>query len=798
MSRSLVSSVALALVFASSGALAQSRWLRGDLHVHDDHSSDGSGPRQVSDQQLPGNVSIQDQIAAALLLSNLEFLPLTDHRTYDQHYDPLWESPDLLLIPGEEANGSPHATVQGAIDSIVQGANPDGAPDSVRLQHSIWDAHLQDANWVTAHPDDGEMNDDNSANARASAVGPDLVEVWNRASKIDREMIYAEDRWNHGFRFGIAGACDDHFREVWANAGPGMPTTHVLASAVSERAVIDGLRRGNTVITAPLIAPFPTLEADFDGDGVFEAAAGDEVVARPGRHGTLRVHVTNAGGDTVNVYRAPGKIGGAPWQSFTPALVETDVSYDVDVVADATPTWYRIEVRGLGLPASYDISSIPISLIPDPTMLPDQLLALTSPIFVGPSLAVPQPEIALPADAGRKDGAVHAIGARRAFAGFPDVAVTAGVTHLVAETHASGATRVEYVRRAAAGSFSAPLAISGTATSARFPKIAALGADVWVVWQDERSGQVPHRPEIWLRHSADGGATWDDEQRVRAIDGRCEHPALALVGGKPVVAWQEISANHAFDVMVQALGVDAGPQNVSGAGKTIMAATPADTRSSRYPASVWPSLAASRSGQLVVAWQDNRNDPDPLWTGQTQSGDGTDPDDWQIMLRARPAPGGSWGPVTTLGDAARADRHPSAAFSAAGVLAVAWDSKALESSGVNLSILSAVSRDAGATFAAPVPVGLDANAMSQFPRLGRDAGGRIRAVWYDSRSTDWRWRIATSMLSAGAWTAARVIPSRGNNAWPATDGGAIAFATMRNAARVQRDRTTQVFVLQMH
>src|ERR1043166_3342055 len=185
-------------------ASAAGAWLRGDLHVHDDHSSDASLPRQASDQQLPGNNAIKDQIYFATL-TGLDFLPLTDHRTYDQHYDPLWESSNLLLIRGEEANGRPHATVHGAIDTIVQGANPPGAPGFVNLQQSIWEAHAQDANWVTAHPDDGETNDDGSPNASASAVGIDLIEVWNRSSHIDDEMAYAEGRWNAGFRTGIAG-----------------------------------------------------------------------------------------------------------------------------------------------------------------------------------------------------------------------------------------------------------------------------------------------------------------------------------------------------------------------------------------------------------------------------------------------------------------------------------------------------------------------------------------------------------------------------------------------------------------
>src|SRR5262245_56856566 len=33
-------------------------WFAGDTHVHDDHSSDGSLPRQRSRQTLPGNLPV--------------------------------------------------------------------------------------------------------------------------------------------------------------------------------------------------------------------------------------------------------------------------------------------------------------------------------------------------------------------------------------------------------------------------------------------------------------------------------------------------------------------------------------------------------------------------------------------------------------------------------------------------------------------------------------------------------------------------------------------------------------------
>src|SRR5690349_10791860 len=203
-------SCALSAPPGGESAASDGQWFRGDLHVHDDHSSDGSLPRQRSRDRAKGNVSVADQIGRAVE-QGLQFLPLTDHRTFDQYYDPKWESASLLLIPGEEANGSPHATVHGATDSIVQGADRPGS-EFAHIQQSIWNAHSQDAAWIIAHPDDGETNDDGTPNARASVQGVDLVEIWNKASDTDKEIAYSENRWNAGFRFGAAGASDSHFR----------------------------------------------------------------------------------------------------------------------------------------------------------------------------------------------------------------------------------------------------------------------------------------------------------------------------------------------------------------------------------------------------------------------------------------------------------------------------------------------------------------------------------------------------------------------------------------------------------
>ena len=361
---------------------------------------------------------------------------------------------------------------------MVQPGNYPGRPGWSVLQGSIWDAHSQGAIWSHNHPDDGHVNDDGTPNERANAVGADTVEIWNRASGIEAELKYAEDRWNAGYRFGGVGASDNHFRELWVVAGPGQPRTGVFVSETSERAILDALGNGRIRISGgqagtggSLLAPELTLEADLQGDGVYEAIAGDEVVVPAGTAGKLRLTIANAIGATVRVYRNPGKNAGAMLAEFTPFQAEQ--IHEIDISTEAGATWYYAEARGVGLDA---VNTADIAAVLNPMNLTDARLAITSPIFLGPSLAVPQGAEPVPADAGSEDGALKLLGEVGRYAGFPDLAVSGGVRHVVAEVHSPGATHVQYRRVAADGNSSAIVDLAPDSRSARFPRIAAIRA----------------------------------------------------------------------------------------------------------------------------------------------------------------------------------------------------------------------------------------------------------------------------------------------------------------------------------
>ncbi len=774
-------------------ARPQGHWLAGDLHVHSDHSADGSAMRQGFDQRGPGNVSVADQIGQGVL-NGLAWLPITDHRTYVQHYDPLWDSAELLLIEGEEANGSPHANPLGAVDTITQGGVPDGRPAWSRLQTSIWDAHSQGAAWSHNHPDSGHLNPDLTPNENANALGADVVEAWNAYAGIEREMVYAENRWNAGFRFGIVGASDNHFRELWPIAGPGLPATRVFAPQATVRGVIQGLRAGRTLINAgERRAAKLDLVGDFDADPEFEVLAGDEVVVAPGTTARLKLSVSNAlPSSRLHLYTPPGRSQGPQYQFEVTA---SEQSFEFSFETPAQPSWYYAELRGPGEPHSldFDARDDPERLSLDQVFI-DERRAISSPIFVGPRLAVPVTAQALPAELELADDAQRVLGAQGQFAGFPDLAVVGQSIHLVAEMHTPGATGVYYTRKDATGLASTINLAPGSA-SARFPKIAAQGQRVWVVWQDERASQRPRRPAIYARQSSDGGLNWQPEILVRSLDGRAERPDLALLGDAwPVVVWQEIGPNRAFDVMVQRLGVDAAPRNLSGEDKVIAAPNAYDTRSARYPASVWPRVAVGSEGQIAVAFSDNRNDPDPNWTGSLLVGEdgATEFDEWQIRLRVWQD--GGWSAPRLLGAEQRAHRHPDLCYLADGRLLVVWDSKQARPAGVNSAIHAAFSADNGQSFSTPVALAEAPQMLSQYPRVAAQGIAGAQVVWYDNRASDWRWKIMTARFD-GRWDAGKLYPAPGNNTWPAIDQGHIAFASTRDARRLQRDLTQQIYLL---
>lgn len=438
--------------------------------------------------------------------------------------------------------------------------------------------------WSTAHPDDGEYAK-GVPNDNAEAVAVNVVEVWNRGSNADSEIDYAENRWNAGWRFSGVGGCDCHFRELWDSAGPGMPTTYVLATEQSERGVLDALRAGRTSISSSPVGTFLTCEADLDGDGSFETVGGDEVAHLPGgRRGTLRVRVQRGVGGTVTVLAAPGR---SVVPLFTATVTSADETFLVPVTVPAGRGWWRAEVRAAGQPASIDTGSVKSGSVGSTSVL-DQLQAFVSPIFTSTGdPASPRQRLPLPVQPSALTDRAHVVlGSVGAYTGFPDVAVARrghrAVTHLVAERHVPAGTTVVH---SLVGKKQTQLTAS---RAARFPRVAASGDWVHVVWQDERSGQIPRAGDVWLRSSRDGGRTWQPEVKVSTSPGRSERPAVAVHPSDPSRPWIAWADNSDVATAMTGAGQHAGQRCCAqGRGYPAVMSPRSATTPFRPPAATW-------------------------------------------------------------------------------------------------------------------------------------------------------------------------------------------------------------------
>ena len=121
------------------------------------------------------------------------------------------------------------------------------------------------------------------------------------------------------------------------------------------------------------------------------------------------------------------------------------------------------------------------------------------------------------------------------------------------------------------------------------------------------------------------------------------------------------------------------------------------------------------------------------------------------------------------------------------------ESKALQSSGANLSLRASWSSDGGKSWSTSMAVASYADAMSQRARLSSDSDGTVRAVRYDSRSSDWRWKVFTAVLNRSqGWGEPKMLGGTGNCTWPSADKGIVAFTSDGAAERTQRDITHQI------
>lgn len=149
------------------------------------------------------------------------------------------------------------------------------------------------------------------------------------------------------------------------------------------------------------------------------------------------------------------------------------------------------------------------------------------------------------------------------------------------------------------------------------PDIACAGGSIYVVWEDERDGDLRYR-NIYVNVSSDGGRTWLEEELQ--LDGDLEGEAMSLgprvvaAGDAAYVAWFD-NRDGAYDIYVQA--------TADGGATWLAEPTRVDTDTAGEAYSAWPRLAANADGRVVVAWEDSRAGGSDIYVNVSTDGGAT-------------------------------------------------------------------------------------------------------------------------------------------------------------------------------
>jgi hypothetical protein len=279
-------------------------WYVGDLHAHSGHSDGRTLTADGTRLRVP-----PQRVFEAAARAGLDFMALTDHNTPSHWADvdrlqPLY--PSLLLLHGREVT-----TYRGHMNAFGEHRFVDFRPGSGRSVRDVAAALRSEGAFVSvnhpARPDDetcmGCGWNDRDAATMAAVDGVEIV---------NGDDEYALEGWpfwvemlNRGHRLVAIGGSDEHTPDEVDDRRVGRPATVIHAEALSEGALLAGLRAGRAYVRVRG-AEGPALEFSATG-GIEPIEMGDIAPAR-GRL-TLQVRTERAAGQELQWIRR-GEIAG--------------------------------------------------------------------------------------------------------------------------------------------------------------------------------------------------------------------------------------------------------------------------------------------------------------------------------------------------------------------------------------------------------------------------------------------------------------------------------------------------------
>lgn len=227
---------------------SEERWYAGDFHTHTGHS-DGFGCKDTLNKRTPCQVY---QVAEAAHRNGLDFVAIADHNTASHYQDmevlqPNY--PNLLLVRGQEITTYfGHANVFGSgipvgfrlgfnnlsISDIQKKVAETGALLSINHPGRETGASCTGCGWNAPSTDYSQL---------------EVVEVIN-GTNIENDISgipFWENLLSEGHRVIGIGGSDDHTAGSGGDK-PGNPTTMVFADELSEKGLIEAVRKGKVYI----------------------------------------------------------------------------------------------------------------------------------------------------------------------------------------------------------------------------------------------------------------------------------------------------------------------------------------------------------------------------------------------------------------------------------------------------------------------------------------------------------------------------------------------------------------------
>jgi hypothetical protein len=322
-------------------------WYRGDLHLHTGHSDGTCASRSGKKVPCPAFKTLE-----AAAARGLDFIAITDHNTTSQNgalreLAPYFDN--LLLIPGREITTfQGHANVFGPVADIDFQLGSKRAPDFAAIQ-----AQVEKAGGVLSINHPGLPSGEPCMGCGWTAKGVDYrrvqaVEVANggalaqgRGSDLFSGVPFWKLRLDEGHRITAIGGSDNHDPTL-ALTQPqsvGAPTTVVKAEALSQTAILDGIRAGAVFIDVQGTGDrLMEMSASANGQTV---SMGGTIVAPGGSEVELKVRVAKAAGGTI-LYSGNAamhaRLDGRP--------LSEEATETIIFRSNGVPGWIRVDVRG--------------------------------------------------------------------------------------------------------------------------------------------------------------------------------------------------------------------------------------------------------------------------------------------------------------------------------------------------------------------------------------------------------------------------------------------------------------------